>query len=135
MLYLFSCDKAGGELQPKKKYTNYHEEARNFCKSGGYNQEYYFLVDLGIHSGKNRFFVYNFDTRKTSDEKLVTHGSCDTDGLNTSKWEKVKFDNANNSHCSAKGKYKIGKRDRSGWGISNIGSTGWNRPITKRSSA
>ena len=48
---------------------------------------------------------------------MVTHGSCDQFEENPNKWEKVKFDNRVDSHCSMKGKYKIGNRDYSSWGI------------------
>jgi L,D-transpeptidase catalytic domain len=76
-----------------------------------------FLVDLSIHSGKNRFFIYDFSAKKVIVENLVTHGSCDQFEENPAKWEKVKFDSRVDSHCSMKGKYKIGNRDYSSWGI------------------
>jgi hypothetical protein len=74
-------------------------------------------LDLSIHPGKNRFFVYDFKENKISDKNLVTHGSCDQFEENPDKWEKAKFSNKTDSHCSMKGKYKIGKRDYSSWGI------------------
>jgi hypothetical protein len=36
---------------------------------------------------------------------------------NPDKYSKVKFSNTDNSHCTSAGKYKIGKRDYSTWGI------------------
>ena len=51
------------------------------------------------------------------DRNLVTHGSCDQFEENPDKWKKVKFDHRIDSHCSMKGKYKIGNRDYSSWGI------------------
>lgn len=100
-----------------KNYIATHQEALNFCKKEGFNSDYYFLVDLSVHSGKNRFFIYDFNAKRITDKKLVTHGSCDKFEDNDTKWEKVKFSNKNDSHCSSKGKYKIGKRDYSNWGI------------------
>lgn len=100
-----------------KDYAKLHDEALAFCNKNSFNEEYYFLVDLSIHSGKNRFFVYDFIAEKIIDENLVTHGSCDKFEDNETKWEKVKFSNKSESHCSSKGKYKIGKRDYSSWGI------------------
>ena len=100
-----------------KDYSTTHSEALQFCKKNNFNQTYYFLIDLSIHSGKNRFFVYDFKTQKITSKSLVTHGSCDVIEDNPEKWDKAKFSNKINSHCSMKGKYKIGKRDYSSWGI------------------
>lgn len=100
-----------------KNYSKTHDEAFLFCKENGFNEDYYFLVDLSVHSGKNRFFIYDFVSKSITDKKLVTHGSCDIFEDNETKWEKVKFSNKEGSHCSSKGKYKIGKRAYSKWGI------------------
>ena len=91
-----------------KDYAKINAEASTFCKENDFNEEFYFLVDLSIHSGKNRFFVYDFIVEKVTDENLVTHGSCDKFEDNETKWEKAKFSNKKDSHCSSKGKYKIG---------------------------
>lgn len=112
---LFSKNSINEEFD--KDYTKINEEASTFCKENDFNEEFYFLVDLSIHSGKNRFFVYDFIAEKNIAENLVTHGSCDKFEDNETKWQKVKFSNKKDSHCSSKGKYKIGKRDYSSWGI------------------
>jgi hypothetical protein len=111
------CNNAEVSSDSIKDYELYHNEAAEFCKQNNFNESYYFLVDLSIHSGKNRFFIYDFESKKFLDKNLVTHGSCDQFEENPAKWEKVKFDHRVNSHCSMKGKYKIGSRDYSSWGI------------------
>lgn len=111
------CNNSEVESLAVKDYSSFHEEAKEFCMKNQYNEDYYFLVDLSVHSGKNRFFIYDFATKKVLDKNLVTHGSCDQFEENPDKWEKVKFDNRVDSHCSMKGKYKIGSRDYSSWGI------------------
>ncbi|WP_339887815.1 murein L,D-transpeptidase catalytic domain-containing protein [uncultured Flavobacterium sp.] len=103
--------------ESKKDYSKTHKGALAFCKEKGFEEDYYFLVDLSIHSGKKRFFIYDFIAKKVTDKNLVTHGSCDKFEDNDTKWEKVKFSNKEGSHCSSIGKYKIGKRDYSSWGI------------------
>ncbi|MCW4470546.1 murein L,D-transpeptidase catalytic domain family protein [Flavobacterium sp. MFBS3-15] len=100
-----------------KDYTSKHTEALAFCKKEKFNEDYYFLLDMSIHSGRNRFFIYDFKEKKVIDSNVVTHGSCDIHEDNDKKWEKAKFSNADGSHCTALGKYKIGKRDYSSWGI------------------
>lgn len=111
------CNNSEVETLTLKDYNSFHKEAKEFCKENGYNESYYFLVDLSLHSGKNRFFIYDFTSKKVLDKNLVTHGSCDQFEENPDKWKKVKFDNRVDSHCSMKGKYKIGNRDYSSWGI------------------
>ena len=122
LFQLMSCNNAS---EPKEKiqtilpkdYSTFNTEAENFCKANNFNENYYYLVDLSVHSGKNRFFVYDFKKKKIKNENLVTHGSCDVKSANVTKWEKAKFSDEDNSHCSSLGKYKIGKRDYSSWGI------------------
>ena len=120
LLSFFTCGespKKVAEKIEKRDYATFHKEAKAYCQSEKFNEDYYFLVDLSVHSGKNRFFVYDFKTSKIIAQNLVTHGSCDAKTTNPTKWEKAMFGNADNSHCSSKGKYKIGKRDYSSWGI------------------
>lgn len=121
VLTFWSCTtngkKSDVEAEEKRDYQHFHKEARAFCKAHNFDVGYYFLIDLSVHSGKDRFFVYDFKTNQVSNQSLVTHGSCDQFEANDTQWEKAKFSNENNSHCSSKGKYKIGKRAYSSWGI------------------
>lgn len=115
-LAFFTCSKKPN-INNSKNYFPINKEALEFCKKNNFNQDYYFLLDMSIHPGKNRFFVYNFKQNKIINRNLVTHGSCDQLEENPQQWEKAKFDNRNDSHCSMKGKYKIGVRAYSQWGI------------------
>jgi L,D-transpeptidase catalytic domain len=116
LLSFICCKNSSFNLKPKD-YSAFNNEALEFCKNNNYNKNYYFLLDLSLHSGTNRFFVYDFNKKKIINKNLVTHGSCDQFDENELKWEKAKFDVKENSHCSMVGKYKIGKRDYSSWGI------------------
>ncbi|HLN95122.1 MAG TPA: murein L,D-transpeptidase catalytic domain family protein [Flavobacterium sp.] len=120
LLLLFLCcgkpAEKPAEPEPKTDYKRFHVEARTFCEQEGMNTDYYFLVDLKVHSGKPRFFIYDFSRGTIVDQNLVTHGACDVTP-NPTKWETARFSDEPDSHCSAKGKYKIGKRDYSSWGI------------------
>jgi hypothetical protein len=115
-LSIICCNNTKVEVATKD-YKSNNVDALKYCKEKGFNEDYYFLLDLSIRSGKNRFFIYNFKENKISDQNLVTHGSCDQFEENTNKWEAAKFSTKTDSHCSMKGKYKIGKRDYSSWGI------------------
>ncbi|WP_282787157.1 murein L,D-transpeptidase catalytic domain-containing protein [Flavobacterium croceum] len=117
LVFIFYSCQNSVSIAQSKNYSSYHQEAFDYCKQNNFDTGYYILIDLSIHSGKNRFFVYDFKDKKVLLQNLVTHGSCDQYQENPSKWQKAKFDNRIDSHCSMKGKFKIGKRDYSAWGI------------------
>lgn len=117
LLFITSLLSDGNNATIVKNYTSKHNEAITYCKAKGFNVDHYFLIDMSIHPGKNRFFVYDFKQKKIIDENLVTHRSCDQFEDNPQQWEKAKFDSRNDSHCSMKGKYKIVDRAYSKWGI------------------
>lgn len=91
------------------------KEALAFCKKKNYNTDYCILIDMKIHSGKNRMFVWNFNTGMIEKEALCAHGSGK--GNNRSTGETPKFSNIDGSLLSSLGKYKIGIRSYSQWGI------------------
>ena len=93
------CNNSEVETLPVKDYNSFHKEAKEFCKENGYNESYYFLVDLSLHSGKNRFFIYDFTSKKVLDKNLVTQGSCDQIEENPDKRQNVKFDDRIDRNC------------------------------------
>ncbi|WP_136667109.1 murein L,D-transpeptidase catalytic domain-containing protein [Flavobacterium sp. H122] len=113
LLMTLSCQSSTNS----KDYSGYHKKALAYCKENAMNGGYYFLLDLSIHSGKNRFFIYDFKQKKVIEQNIVTHGACDHFETNVTKYQKARFSSRQDSHCSMKGKFKIGKRDYSTWGI------------------
>lgn len=93
------------------------QQALAFCKAKKYNDKFCILIDLGRHSGLNRFFIWDFERNAVSQSYLVSHG-CGTMPWSWA-WskEKAALSNEHGSHCSSKGKYRIGKRGYSNWGI------------------
>ena len=79
-------------------------EAKQFITGQNYQDQYFFLVDLGLPSGQNRFFIYDLVKDSLLHAGLVTHGNCNQYWL-----EKVKFSNTVGCGCSSLGKYKIGR--------------------------
>jgi hypothetical protein len=73
-----------------------------YAKTHDYNNQYCFMVDMKIESGKKRFFVYNLLKDSIELSGLVTHGSSKTSSGD------VQFSNVPNSLCTSLGKYKIG---------------------------
>lgn len=88
------------------------DTAKLFCKQKGLNTEYCFLVDFSIHSGKNRFFVWDFAKDTIKYESLCCHGY----GMKSTQTKPV-FSNVEGSYCSSLGKYKMGARSYSQYGI------------------
>jgi len=92
-------------------------QALLFSRQHGYNIKYCILMDMSRPSGVKRFMVWDFKKDDTLFSGLVSHG-C---GLNpwSGVWSKDKpaFSNVVNNHCSSLGKYVVGLRSASAWGI------------------
>lgn len=86
--------------------------ARHYINAHGYNQQYCFLIDMRVASGKNRFFVYNLQHDSVEVAGLVTHGGGSDNGS-----EELTFSNTPNSHCTSVGKYKIGNAYHGRFGL------------------
>jgi hypothetical protein len=72
---------------------------------------------MRLHSGVKRFFVWDFKKDTITHSFLVGHGCGDNPwSLDFSK-DKPTFSNKDGSHCSALGKYKLGERGYSDWGV------------------
>ena len=99
------------------KLNNKIIEAEKYCNENDFNQDFCILIDMSIHSGKKRFYVYNFKLKKVTHKYLVSHG-CGNN-IHTSDESKTspKFSNIVDSHMSSLGKYRIGERGWSSWGI------------------
>ncbi len=105
------CD-AIEEQEASSKLKAKADSAFRYCKTKGFNTQYCILVDFSIHSGKQRFFVWDFKNNAIKYSSLCCHGY----GQKSSQTEPV-FSNVEGSYCSSLGKYKIGVRAYSKWGI------------------
>jgi len=98
-------------------YSNRAETALAFCKTNKLNTEFCIMVDMSVHSGKNRLFVWDFKKEQVVLTGLCSHGCCDNEWGNDNTKDSPAFSNRSNSHCASLGKFKIGKRGYSNWGI------------------
>ncbi|PWS31834.1 murein L,D-transpeptidase catalytic domain-containing protein [Pedobacter paludis] len=87
-------------------------EALTFCKQNKMDTSICLFVDMSIHSGKNRIFVYDFNKKEITIEGLCAHG---IGGGSTAT--KPVFSNKEGSYCTSLGKYKVQGRSYSNWGI------------------
>lgn len=103
------------QLETQNRLQEKAKEALEFCKKNNYNTDFCVLIDMKIHSGKNRMFVWDFNNNKVAREAMCAHG-CGK-GDNKSTEEKPIFSNTDGSLLSSLGKYKLGIRSYSQWGI------------------
>ena len=80
------------------------EEALEYYKENGYSTEHCLLVDYGRHSGRVRFFLWDFEKGKPVLKSLCAHGY----GKGSTARRPV-FSNEVGSFCSSLGHYKVGK--------------------------
>jgi len=98
-------------------YTSYFNEAQQYCDENNLNQKLFFLIDLGIHSGLKRFFIYDLKNKKLLQSFLVSHGCGNSAWGATYTKENAEISNQVDSHCSSIGKYIVLNRGVSQWGI------------------
>ncbi|WP_431608680.1 murein L,D-transpeptidase catalytic domain-containing protein [Chryseobacterium sp. 'Rf worker isolate 10'] len=93
------------------------EEALKFCASKNFNKDFCILIDMSLHSGVNRFFVWDFKNNKVSKKYLVGHGCGSNAWSKDQSKANAGFSNEDGSHLSSLGKYKLEGRGYSDWGI------------------
>lgn len=77
--------------------------AKLFAEKNKYNKEVCFLIDMKIHSGSNRFFIYDLKNNAVLQTGVVTHGRCNQNWLIGRK-----YGNEPGCGCTSLGRYKIG---------------------------
>jgi hypothetical protein len=91
------------------------EEALSYCNTNGYNTDFCILIDMKIHSGKFRMFIYDFNNKQVERKALCAHG-CGKGDMESTGSQPL-FSNKEGSLLTSLGKYKIGIRSYSQWGI------------------
>ncbi|MDG1476098.1 MAG: murein L,D-transpeptidase catalytic domain family protein [Vicingaceae bacterium] len=89
--------------------------AKSYCKKNFLSTRFCVLIDMKIHSGKKRFFLWDLKGDSVLKSGMCSHGICDN--LDNNEGHATKFSNVPESHCSSLGKYRIGKRGWSSFGI------------------
>ena len=123
--FMFSCTTAAqnAELIAKEKkdlLPNTKQkavEALAYCKANKFNTDFCILIDMRVHSGLKRFFVWDFIKDSVTYSFLVSHGCGSNPWATDYTKENPVFSNEDGSHCSSLGKYKIGQRAYSNWGV------------------
>ncbi len=98
----------------EKNYTSKIEYLKDFAKKNRKNDSIAFMIDYGLHSGKNRFFVVDLKKSKIIKKALVCHGSCKNESKNDEN--ATNFSNTSESLCTSLGMAVLGERAYSKWG-------------------
>ncbi|MFC7346083.1 murein L,D-transpeptidase catalytic domain-containing protein [Chryseobacterium zhengzhouense] len=99
------------------KTKNKATEALQFCEDKKLNTDFCILIDMSLHSGVNRFVVWDFKEQKILKKYLVGHG-CGTNSWSSDESkDNPSFSNEDGSHLSSLGKFKLSGRGYSDWGI------------------
>jgi len=120
LFLLAACRGEGHEGHPAVPVSRTKEmaaRAKTFNKERNFSNRYCILVDMSMHSGLNRLFVWDFRKDTVVFASLVSHGSGSYPWSFDLTKTRPGFSNVPNSHCSSLGKYKIGERGHSSWGI------------------
>ena len=123
--FMFSCTTSAQntELIAKEKEdlfpkTNQKaKEALVYCQTNKFNTDFCILIDMRVHSGLKRFFVWDFNKDTITHSFLVSHGCGSNPWATDYTKENPVFSNEDGSHSSSLGKYKIGQRAYSNWGV------------------
>ena len=120
-ILFISC---GNSITQEKEKTalldNLHtkaKEAKEFCQKKLFNTDFCLLADMSIHSGKKRFFLWDFAKDTIMDSGLCAHGCGEYPWASDYSKASPTFSNLQGSHCTSLGKFKIGKRGYSSFGI------------------
>jgi len=115
-LFAFSLSAATPRLDTARTWQK-AKEALKFCKAKGYNTQYCILIDMSLHSGVKRFVVWDFKKSNIFLSGLVSHGCGKYPWSGAATANNPTFSNADGSHCTALGKYRVNARAYSNWGI------------------
>jgi len=87
----------------QSRFSQLQSQIKADSQKKNLDTRYCFLLDLQIHNGKKRFFVYDMQKDSILHAGLVTHGDCREQYLS-----EVRYSNKPGSQCSAAGRYKVG---------------------------
>ncbi|MBQ8543746.1 MAG: murein L,D-transpeptidase catalytic domain family protein [Alistipes sp.] len=98
-----------------KDFSTRAAELYAFCQEGGYNTRVALLMDLGCHSGRRRFVVWDFQQGRALYSFPVSHGSGSARSHVRSAY--AKCSNEDGSHLSSAGRALVAERYVGRYGV------------------
>ena len=111
IVYRLSAVEKTFEEEELARIKSYASTAKQFCEEKNYNDKIFFLIDMSVHSGKKRFFIYDIQADSVVGSSLVAHGACGNSFL-----PDAQFSNQPGCGCTSLGKYKIANKYRGRFG-------------------
>ena len=110
LLISFTASSSSPDVKTMERLKDKAKLAKAYCIKNNMDLEVCILVDMQIHSGKKRLFLWDFKGDSILKSGVCSHGTCN-------ETTPSNFSNVPNSHCSSLGKYKLGKRVYSTFGV------------------
>jgi hypothetical protein len=101
----------------KPSLKNQIHLAKTYCKKNHFDTQFAIFINYAIHSGLKRGYLVDLQKKLAFDSFLVSHGCGQNNWGSDESKDNPTFSNEFESHCSSLGKFKIGTRSRSDWGI------------------
>lgn len=98
-----------------KYFSTRAAELYAFCREGGYNTRVALLMDLGRHSGRRRFVVWDFQQGKALHSFPASHGSGSVQSHVRSAY--AECSNEDGSHLSSAGRALVAERYVGRYGV------------------
>ena len=89
------------------------EKIKAYAVRKGYDTSYAFMIDMGMKSGRKRFFVMDLNTMTIIKRGMVAHGR----GNSSFTFNKT-YSNTSGSNCTSLGIYKVGASYKGTYGLS-----------------
>ncbi len=102
--YLLTAFIAGNHISEatRNRAADHARKALEYCRLHGMRTDVCFLVDFDVHSGQDRFFIYDFDK-----QEIVYSTTCEHGRGGNSTLMKPEFSNVPGSKCTSLGRYAV----------------------------
>jgi hypothetical protein len=97
--------------------SNHGDSLKLKSLKNGFNRNFCFLIDMKMHSGIKRFYVWDFNLNQITSSGLLSHGCGQNPWCGDLSKENPKFSNEEGTHLSSLGKYRLGSRGTSQFGV------------------
>jgi hypothetical protein len=102
---------AGRETYSYSLLYDRAEKIRAYAARKGFDTSFAFMIDMGMKSGKKRFFVMDLNNMTIVKRGMVAHGR------GNSSFNK-NYSNTSGSNCTSLGIYKVGSMYKGNYGVS-----------------
>lgn len=96
---------SGVSYYPYERVLFRADALKMYARSNGFDTVYAFIINMGMRSNTQRFFIVNLKSMCVEKAGLVTHGQGDEKDYSGER----QYSNKEGSKCTSLGKYAVGK--------------------------